>query len=209
MPIPPRSAPSPARPPRPSLRPAPPALSPFLSPLSLPATPSSTPAGMTHVSPYSASAKGFTYPDHSLESRRPKRAPSFPLFEPLTAPPDEEKGRKFRSPESTSSLSLGFSLGTVGGVGAVVDEDGAVADEWLGLGSGAGVEGGRRGLFEAPVLKELVQTRSRFSPEEEWAWRINKMVFDPSETSLEIRYAHSLGYPHLTAYTHIRGLISA
>lgn len=177
----------------PRLHPPPPSPSPPGLPTHLT---SSIPAGMTHVSPYSASAKGFTYPDHSLESPRPKALPQWPPpFEPLTAPPDEEKGRKFRSPSSTSSLGLSpvREVGRVGvrsgddGDGGDGDLDGIQADLWLGLGRGgaAGMKG--VSLFEAPVMAEAVQSRSMFSPESEWARRINQMVLDPSQTSLEIR----------------------
>jgi len=151
---------------------------------------------MTHVSPWSASAKGFTYPDHSLESRRPKPVPpASPLFEPLTAPPDEEKGRKFRSTSSSSSLrfsptpSLGqLNLGPAMG-GEVEDGDGLTADLWLGLARG-GADHACSGLIMFPPVggtTEAVQDESTYSGLDEWSRRIEEMVFDPSQTSLEIR----------------------
>lgn len=62
----------------------------------------------TLLDPFSGANKGWTHPDFSLEGRQRKvESFSFPNldFAP-TAPPDEEKGRKFSSTSSTNSLSF-------------------------------------------------------------------------------------------------------
>ncbi|BGP44798.1 hypothetical protein JCM10450v2_000612 [Rhodotorula kratochvilovae] len=69
------------------------------------------------MDPLSAFSKGngWAVPDFSLEARRPKHARTLPAlaFAPRTAsspfrPPDEEKGRAFRSPSQSNSSSTLF-----------------------------------------------------------------------------------------------------